>query len=198
MRVEIITHSWCCGYARSMYPKNWKRALDFPLLIHKDNWLFVQGKSVSANPLAVRTEGRTKSQITWDVTRTIYYRDGFRWTYIIQTSYRLFHLGWRSNDNSISSAYHKQFFPYRCLFLSVYLKYLRQHNSFIFSILRTSYSPPLSVTYVCTLCRDQSLVKVVFILLKARCNWKTLEIGTYQFKFKNFKCILNESPFLFY
>jgi len=40
-----------------------------------------QGKSVSANPLAVRTEGRTKSQITWDVTRTIYYRDGFRGFY---------------------------------------------------------------------------------------------------------------------
>ena len=26
----------------------------------------------------MRTEGRTKAEITWDVTRTIYKRDGFR------------------------------------------------------------------------------------------------------------------------
>jgi len=40
-----------------------------------------QGKSVSANPLAINTEGRTKSQITWDVARTIYVRDGFKGFY---------------------------------------------------------------------------------------------------------------------
>ena len=33
---------------------------------------------VSANPLAINTTGRTKSQVAWDVTRTIYKRDGFR------------------------------------------------------------------------------------------------------------------------
>jgi len=41
-----------------------------------------QGKAdLSANPLAIVTEGRTKSQIAWDVTRTIYKRDGFRGFY---------------------------------------------------------------------------------------------------------------------
>ncbi|XP_023323150.1 solute carrier family 25 member 44 [Eurytemora carolleeae] len=36
---------------------------------------------VSANPLAINTTGRTKSQVAWDVTRTIYKRDGFRGFY---------------------------------------------------------------------------------------------------------------------
>ena len=40
------------------------------------------GKSdLSANPLAVNTEGRTRWQITWDITRTIYVRDGLRGFY---------------------------------------------------------------------------------------------------------------------
>ena len=38
-------------------------------------------KEVSANPLAVPTEGRTKAQITYDIARTIYVRDGFRGFY---------------------------------------------------------------------------------------------------------------------
>jgi len=41
-----------------------------------------QGKSdLSANPLAIQTAGRTKAQVAWDVTRTIYHRDGFRGFY---------------------------------------------------------------------------------------------------------------------
>jgi len=41
-----------------------------------------RGKSdLSANPLAVNTEGRTRWQITWDITRTIYVRDGLRGFY---------------------------------------------------------------------------------------------------------------------
>ena len=40
------------------------------------------GKSdLSANPLAVNTEGRSRWQITWDITRTIYVRDGLRGFY---------------------------------------------------------------------------------------------------------------------
>ena len=38
-------------------------------------------KEVSANPLAVPTEGRTKAQISYDIARTIYVRDGFRGFY---------------------------------------------------------------------------------------------------------------------
>ena len=41
-----------------------------------------RGKSdLSANTLAVNTEGRTRWQITWDITRTIYVRDGLRGFY---------------------------------------------------------------------------------------------------------------------
>jgi len=36
---------------------------------------------VMANPLAINTEGRTKFQISCDITRTIYQRDGFRGFY---------------------------------------------------------------------------------------------------------------------
>jgi len=36
---------------------------------------------VSANPLAVNTAGRTKWQVTWDIARTIYVRDGPRGFY---------------------------------------------------------------------------------------------------------------------
>ena len=40
-----------------------------------------QVKDVTANPLAVNTLGRTKAQITWDIARTIYVRDGLRGFY---------------------------------------------------------------------------------------------------------------------
>jgi len=40
-----------------------------------------QGKAVSANPLAINTFERSKAQIAWDVTRTVYNRDGFRGFY---------------------------------------------------------------------------------------------------------------------
>ena len=36
---------------------------------------------VAANPLAVATEGRSKWQVTWDIARTIYTRDGLRGFY---------------------------------------------------------------------------------------------------------------------
>merc|ERR1719187_1443232 len=35
-------------------------------------------KDVAANPLAINTVGRSKMQITWDIARTIYVRDGLR------------------------------------------------------------------------------------------------------------------------
>ena len=38
-------------------------------------------KEVSANPLAVPTEGRSRAQISYDIARTIYVRDGFRGFY---------------------------------------------------------------------------------------------------------------------
>merc|ERR1712121_455124 len=40
-----------------------------------------KGGDVTANPLAINTEGRTKFQISCDITRTIYQRDGFRGFY---------------------------------------------------------------------------------------------------------------------
>ena len=41
-------------------------------------YIYIFQGDVSANPLAINTTGRTKSQVAWDVTRTIYKRDGFR------------------------------------------------------------------------------------------------------------------------
>lgn len=38
-------------------------------------------KDVAANPLAINTMGRSKMQITWDIARTIYVRDGFKGFY---------------------------------------------------------------------------------------------------------------------
>lgn len=43
--------------------------------------LSAKGQDISANPLAINTVNRTKSQITYDVTRTIYQRDGVRGFY---------------------------------------------------------------------------------------------------------------------
>jgi len=40
-----------------------------------------QGGDMTANPLAINTEGRTKFQISCDITRTIYQRDGLRGFY---------------------------------------------------------------------------------------------------------------------
>jgi len=40
-----------------------------------------QGGDMMANPLAINTEGRTKFQISCDITRTIYQRDGLRGFY---------------------------------------------------------------------------------------------------------------------
>jgi len=40
-----------------------------------------KGGDVTANPLAINTEGRTKFQISCDITRTIYQRDGLRGFY---------------------------------------------------------------------------------------------------------------------
>jgi len=40
-----------------------------------------KGGDMTANPLAINTEGRTKFQISCDITRTIYQRDGFRGFY---------------------------------------------------------------------------------------------------------------------
>ena len=38
-------------------------------------------KDVAANPLAINTVNRSKMQITWDIARTIYVRDGLRGFY---------------------------------------------------------------------------------------------------------------------
>jgi len=54
-----------------MHDRHWQRQALF--IVYK----IFQG-DVSANPLAINTTGRTKSQVAWDVTRTIYKRDGFR------------------------------------------------------------------------------------------------------------------------
>jgi len=40
-----------------------------------------QGGDMTANPLAINTEGRTKFQISCDITRTIYQRDGLKGFY---------------------------------------------------------------------------------------------------------------------